>query len=210
MKTQGRGKGAAGIVRSASRYVRTVIHDHLPSWALYHDLSHTREVVRTCAVIARSYRLSAGETEILLLAAWFHDIGYSITARGHEEASVKIAEEFLLGVAYPPRAVARIGRCIMATKVPQRPRSTLERILCDADLSSLGRASFFVQNNRLRLEIERREGVSLEEEAWLRRSWRFLHQHRFHSRYAREQFDPVRRLNLSRLKRSLARRQRAN
>jgi len=193
------------IVKAAARHVRTLFRERLPRWVVYHDLSHTRDVVRMCLTIAGSYRLSAGEREVLLLAAWFHDAGYTVTAKGHEEASVSIAQKFLSGAGYSAQHVSRILRCIMATKVPQRPRSPLERILCDADLSSLGRANFISQNDRLKLEIERREGIRHVEEAWLRRSWLFLHRHRSHTRYAREHFDPVRRRNLDRLTKALAR-----
>lgn len=200
------GMDSHDIVKAAARHVRALFRDNLPGWVVYHDLSHTRDVVKVCFTIAGSYRLSAAEREMLLLAAWFHDAGYTVTAKGHEEASVKIAEEFLSGARYPAQRISRILRCIMATKVPQRPESPMERILCDADLSSLGKGSFIRQNDRLKLEIERREGIQHVEEVWLRRSWLFLHRHRFHTRYARRHFDPVRRRNLDRLARTLARR----
>jgi predicted metal-dependent HD superfamily phosphohydrolase len=196
------------LVKAASGHVRALFRHGLPPWVMYHNLSHTLEVVKTCGAIARTYRLSPGEREILALAAWFHDTGYTVTARGHEEASVRIAEAFLAGQGLPPGRIDAIGRCIMATRVPQRPRTALERILCDADLSSLGRGTYFRQNGRLKLEIEKREGVRLREEAWLRRSWQFLHQHRFHTEYGRRHFEQVRRRNLDRLTALLAQRSR--
>ena len=45
--------------------------------------------------IAAGYELTEQEIEILILAAWFHDIGYIEGAEAHEERSCKYAKAFL-------------------------------------------------------------------------------------------------------------------
>jgi predicted metal-dependent HD superfamily phosphohydrolase len=192
------------IVTLASRHVRKLFREKLPGWAFYHSLAHTLDVVAAVREIGTASGLTRHEMEILSLASWFHDAGYSVQPEGHEEISIAIATEFLTGAGYPKRGIARIARCIRATRIPQRPRSLLERVIGDADLSSLGKRSFFRQNDLLKREIEeRRGGIRLDEKMWLRRSSRFLQRHRFHTRYARTHLDGGRLENIARLKKAL-------
>lgn len=191
------------IVAQSARFVNTLFRQELPEWATFHTLAHTSEVVASSWEIGAGSGLTKHETEILLVAAWFHDTGYTVLARGHEEVSVEIASIFLNEKGYPRRGIARIGRCIRATRVPQQPRTLLERVICDADLNSLGRRSYFRQNDLLKQEIEMRQGTTLDEVIWLRRSYRFLRRHRFHTRYARQNLENGRLINLAALKRML-------
>ena len=41
----------------------------------------------------------------------------------------------------------------MATKIPQRPKTDLEKIICDADLNYLGRTDFFSIGEKLYQEM---------------------------------------------------------
>ncbi len=190
------------MARSA-RFVITLFREELPDWAVYHNIAHTSEVVAATWEIGEGSGLNARELEIVLIAAWFHDTGYTLLARGHEEKSIDIASKFLGENGYPEREIGRVSRCIRATRMPQRPRTLLERVLCDADLKSLGRRSFFRQNDQLKAEIERREGILLDEALWLRRSYRFLTKHRFHTRHARAEYDDGRLANIVRMERLL-------
>ena len=74
---------------------------------------------------------------LLQLATWFHDTGYSEGPEEHEERSCVNAENFLKG-KIPDADLEIVKGCIRSTKVPQRPTSILEQIICDADLSHLG------------------------------------------------------------------------
>ena len=46
----------------------------LPDTMTYHNLNHTREVVKAAEKIGSYASLQEEEMEILLLAAWFHDV----------------------------------------------------------------------------------------------------------------------------------------
>ncbi|WP_204306740.1 hypothetical protein, partial [Klebsiella pneumoniae] len=73
-----------------------------------------------------------------MLAAWFHDTGFSSgQAEGHEETSVQIATQFLQSRHTDEGIMQRVASCIRATKMPQSPVSLIEKILCDADLQHL-------------------------------------------------------------------------
>jgi predicted metal-dependent HD superfamily phosphohydrolase len=198
---------AVGLAAQVARYVSNLFSQKLPSWAVYHSLEHTAHTVAASRQIGRGSKLSKREMEIVTLAAWFHDTGYVFTTDGHEERSVEIASEFLAEHGCAPDTIGEIAGCIMATKMPQHPMNLRERVVCDADLASLGRPTFFKQNDLLKEEVEQRERISLDEITWLRRSYRFLFRHRFHTRYARTVLNRGRLANLTRLRMHLRRAQ---
>src|ERR1700760_2750965 len=62
----------------------------------FHNLSHTRQVVRRVREMARHYSLSGTEGFILVAAAWFHDVGHLYgPMTGHEERGVVIMRSHL-------------------------------------------------------------------------------------------------------------------
>jgi predicted metal-dependent HD superfamily phosphohydrolase len=188
-------------IARARRHAMDMLSSTLPPWAVYHSPRHTRQTVAACREIGGAVRLTEEQMGIVLLAAWFHDTGYARSAEGHEARSAETAARFLRREGYPQRMIARVRGCIMATRMPQRPRSLLQRVLCDADLISLGKKGFLAQNELLRQEMERREGRRIEEVVWLHRSYRFLHQHRFATRYGRTVLESGKQTNLRRLRR---------
>ncbi|MGB2958111.1 MAG: hypothetical protein WBD30_04435 [Bacteroidota bacterium] len=190
----------ASITKQVEQFVIDLFREELPFWAVYHSLEHTTHTVSASKQIARGSGLGKRDQEIVTISSWFHDTGYVFTASGHEERSAQIATQFLQKHAYPPGGIQKVCGCILATRMPQRPGNLLERIVCDADLASLGNRSFFRHNELLRDEIERRDGIRLDEVAWLRRSYRFLFKHRFHTRYARTVLNKGRQANLIRLR----------
>jgi len=192
------------IVQLSSEYVREFVRQHLPVWAVYHSLRHTRETVDACIEIGTGSGLGGDELERLVLAAWFHDAGYSIRVDGHEEVSCEIAENFLTMHGYPRDGIDVILPCIMATKIAGTPASRLERIIKDADLISLGRTEYFEHNDLLRSEIETRDTMKYSDVEWLTRSIDFLSAHRYHTEYAREKYSRQVAENIETLRAQLA------
>jgi HD superfamily phosphodiesterase len=54
----------------------------------YHDCSHTLEVVSAVKELSIAEKLSPLESEMVIIAAWFHDTGYIKGAENHENESV--------------------------------------------------------------------------------------------------------------------------
>jgi predicted metal-dependent HD superfamily phosphohydrolase len=190
-------------ITRAALFVAELLARELPPWALYHSPRHTRQTVAACREIGGALHLEKETMEVVLLAAWFHDTGYAFKVRGHEERSAEIAERFLQAEGCPVRTIRGVMACILATRMPQRPRSLRERVLCDADLISLGKRSFLKQNELLRQEMERREGRLISEKVWLHRSYRFLHRHRFSTPYGRTVLESGKQANIARLRRMI-------
>lgn len=82
------------LIYQIGNYVSTQLGQHLPHSFTYHNLSHTINVVKNADLIATETKLDKADKEILLIAAWFHDIGYIEGAEKHEQKSIAIATRF--------------------------------------------------------------------------------------------------------------------
>ena len=108
----------------------------------YHNLAHTLDVVEQAEVIAKQEKVT-DKHELLLLktAAVFHDSGFLLVYKNHEEKSCEIATEAVKNL-FNEEDIKKICGMIMATKIPQTPHNLLEQIIADADLDYLGRNDF--------------------------------------------------------------------
>ncbi len=170
---------------------------------IYHNHLHTIEVVNAVKTIGSAEKLTPGEIEIATIAAWFHDIGYIDTYENHEQKSAEYAKNFLSEQSYPREKIDAVVSCILATKVPQKPKNILEEVLCDADLSHLGSKDFKDRNELYRVEKERKLGKSFSDVEWLKENIDFFSQHSFHTKYAKKNFTEKKTEHLSKLQKRL-------
>lgn len=119
------------------------LKNELPANLYYHSIDHTLDVYNSAVRIAKEEGVSDSDLKLLLVGAIYHDAGYLIQNEDHEEHSCAIAREYLPQFKYTKEEIDRICGIIMATKIPQSPKSHLEEIICDADLNYLGRTDFF-------------------------------------------------------------------
>jgi HD superfamily phosphodiesterase len=192
------------LVEKATAHVRAVLERDLPSWAVYHGLDHTLETVENCKEIARALQFDPESMDVLLIAAWFHDIGYAEGVDGHEQQGIESAEAFLMNEGCSEEFTRRVVSAIRATKIPQDPKNIVDAALCDADVMHLGKESFFVRSALLRQEIETRENRRFTEEEWYRHNIDFVSAHTFHTGYARETLEKQHAENLRILRARLA------
>jgi len=192
-----------GIVAETARFVTSFLATRIPTWSRYHDSHHTIATVAACRKIGKAERLSSDDLEVVMVAGWFHDTGYTVSAIQHEEQSAAFARGFLTREGYSEKKIRKVLGCIMATKVPQHPRVLRERVICDADMVSLGQKKFLALNELLRQENSTREHRAIDLVAWLRRTDRFLKAHRFHTKYGRTVLERGRQRNLATIQRLL-------
>ena len=163
---------------------------------LYHTFSHTNEIVDAVMKIGRGSKLGESEMEILTLAALFHDTGYTVSVENHETESARLAREFLTLRNYPEEKIAIITACIEATNLSHAPVNLLEEVLCDADLSHLGRKSFFEKSDLLRVEMESHRGAIVSDYEWAKLNSEFIIAHPFRTNYAQMKYDKQREQNI--------------
>lgn len=84
------------IVQKVSVYVQNLFDEYFKPELTYHNLAHTQKVVRRANEIAQYYELSADDSRVVLVAAWFHDVGYLTSGiHEHETNSVAFMKLFL-------------------------------------------------------------------------------------------------------------------
>lgn len=193
------------LVRKARAYVEALIREKKPEWVKYHDFHHAKSVVEACRVIGAASNLGEEDLEVVILAAWFHDVGYVGGIDRHEERSVDMAIAFLQESGYPKEKIAQLAGCVLATQIPQKPKNLLEQVLCDADIAHLASEDFLELSELVRLEIEHRMRIKLTEEEWLTMNIDFVAGHRYFTDYAKTMFEGQRRRNLAILKEKLHR-----
>jgi len=151
---------------------------------VYHNFTHTEEVVNAAYEIGQAENISEKDLEVLLLAAWFHDVGFIKSLENHEENSKEIAIAYLKEINYPEDLIAKVCKIIDATKMPQEPTTLLEKIICDADLFHLGTENFNERSNLLRSEWESCNKKSFSDIEWIEQNEKFIGKHTFFTDYA--------------------------
>jgi len=190
---------------SASRYILTRLERELSPSLTYHSLSHTRDDVLPAAVrLGRAAHLSDENLLLLKTAAAFHDCGFLIAYDNHEQHSIRLAREKLPDFGYSAAQIDVIAETIAATRLPQRPHTLLQQLICDADLDLLGRDDFIELNRRLHEELMRvSKTPPPSPQVWLTGQVRFLENHSFFTGPAREFRDAGKSRNLARIRASL-------
>ncbi|MEQ9402001.1 MAG: HD domain-containing protein [Cyclobacteriaceae bacterium] len=191
------------IVKQAESYAREILWRDLPESMTYHSINHTIDVVESAIEIGRKQGLDEGDIEILQLAAWFHDLGYSQGCENHEKLGADMAREFLVEKDYPADRIDKVTDCIMATQMPQNPKNYLDQILCDADLIHLADEDYFSKADLLHKEIEHTKSCKISEVEWLEMNQDFLNKHCFFTEYAKTNYDSGVKENLKKVRQRL-------
>lgn len=176
-------------------YVFNLFKNSLPIEAVYHNFDHTNQVVEASNEIALAENISKENLEVVLIAAWFHDTGYTVGVEKHEEESKKIATAYLTKKGLSTEIIAKVNDLITATVMPQNPKNKLEEIICDADLYHLGVESFNSKSNLLRSEFELLCNKSCTNLEWQEHNDAFLAEHKYFTDFAFEKLNPQKTLN---------------
>lgn len=154
--------------------------------------------------LGRAARLSDENLLLLKTAAVFHDSGFLFSYDNHEQHSIHLAREKLPDFGYSAAEIDIVAETIAATRLPQRPHTLLQQLMCDADLDLLGRDDFIELNRRLHEELMRVSKMPPPSpQVWLTSQIRFLENHSFFTGPAHESRDAGKSRNLARIRSSL-------
>ncbi len=167
---------------------------------IYHNLTHTLEVVKAANDMARHYQLNDRESFIINTAAWFHDAGYFYDYNNHEARGATLAEAFLRNEGVEESIIQQVKGCILATRLPQQPTNRLEEIVCDADLFHLGTSTFPEKNKLMRKEVSIKKNKPFTKEEWLDLTIRLFESHHYFTDYCQQLLNETKKENLIRLK----------
>lgn len=191
------------ILRNAKQFVRNVFRQKGSADLYYHNFTHTAEVVKITEEISNALSVKDEEKEMLLIAAWFHDVGYTERCKRHEEVGIRMVNSFLEEKGYPKEKIDIVSSLINATKMPRNPQNLLEKIICDADLYHLGTNQFDAKGELLREELEKQNGGKINEKDWLETNLDFFKQHKFYTNYAKDKFETQKNINYIKIKKKL-------
>jgi len=169
---------------AAEEAILKKLKTELPRNLIYHNLEHIQDVLSASLVIAKDENLGEEEIKLLRIAALFHDAGLTISLSDHEQRGCLLARQMLPGFRFSHDQVEAVCGMILATRIPQSPKNSMEQILCDADLDYLGRDDFFATGSRLFDELLVLGKVRNERE-WNVMQKKFLEEHRYHTSYSR-------------------------
>ncbi len=187
----------------ARTYILQRLRSELRPERSYHSLAHTLDVYASAIDIAEREGIEGEDLILLKVAALFHDAGFVISDRDHEDASCTLVREQLPRFAFTAAQVERICGLIDATRIPQSPKDRVAEVLCDADLDYLGRADFVPIGNLLFAEM-RAFGVLSTEREWNELQERFLSRHQYFTATNRAQREPVKQQHLAEVRAWLA------
>ncbi len=189
--------------QSAKAYILARLRDELPAKRTYHSLEHTLDVYASAIGIAEHEGITGEGLVLLKIAALYHDAGFIEQDNDHEEGSCRIVRQVLPGYGFNARQVELVCDMIMATRIPQRPRNKLARVLCDADLDYLGRGDFD-RIGAFLFEEMRTYGVLKNERDWNELQERFLERHSYFTVTNKTQREPLKQKHLLQVKAWLA------
>ena len=152
----------------------------------YHDFNHTLRVVKNCEEIAKGENIPEQDMQDLKIAAYFHDVGYTISNKDHEQKSVEICSEYLKNNGIDQKRIDKISSVILSTMCKKEPENLLHQIIRDADSGHLILKDFLKYSELLRKEKEIFSNELISEEEWVDETLSYINKHRYYTNYTRE------------------------
>lgn len=188
------------IVDKSEKYITEKLNPENTTDSLYHNLRHTKRVVNSVTTLVEEIGVEDKDAEVLLVAAWFHDVGYTVSYDEHEEKSCEMARDFLSKEGCSDDFISEVLSLIRATKRNYEPKNQLEKIMRDADSSHVAKKSFLTASELLRVELSSLGIANYSIDEWRKENIKFLNtSHRFYTDYAIENWQDRKDKNLKKL-----------
>ncbi|HEY0350660.1 MAG TPA: hypothetical protein VGC48_00960 [Gemmatimonadales bacterium] len=100
---------------------------------------HTATHIQDCLAQLDLSRATASRPDDVEAAIWFHDAVYVPGGSDNEDRSARLAQTALLACGAPPDTSRHISELVLTTRHLTVPRDPDAQLLCDIDLSILGR-----------------------------------------------------------------------
>jgi HD superfamily phosphodiesterase len=175
------------IIEQSEHFIYNLLKDKLSELFTYHNFNHTLDVVNAVKVLAEEENIDKADSEILLIAAWFHDSGYIHGSTNHEDLSMSIATNFLKEKQFPDDYIVKVCSLISVTKYNNTPKNILEQIIRDADYYHFSTDNYFKRCELLRKEWEKTQDKTFTDLEWAKENLKMLSKnHMYNTAYAKE------------------------
>ncbi|KRT13624.1 hypothetical protein ASU31_23685 [Pedobacter ginsenosidimutans] len=187
------------LLKKVETFVKELLEKELPKSMYFHNFEHTLLVVDGVKTIGRQSNVNENELLTLILAAFLHDVGYTKQYIGHELASAKMAQDFLLENGLERHQIKLVSNCILATKYPQLPGTDLEKIICDADFYHFSLQSYTDFATRLKREWEENLRLVYTDREWDAINIKMLTGHEYFTTFGKQILQKKKNLNIEKL-----------
>ena len=187
----------------ASAFVYELLRERLPETVLFHNYRYTVDVANSVRQIGQKAGLEDDELQLVILAAWFHNTGFTEGTEGHVDASVRIAAGFLEAHEVGDEDIATVASLIRVAHSEDEPETEAERVMQDAARAYLGRKKFFLYSDRLREEKRLLGEADYDDREWAEQQLKELTGVPFRTKYAKKKYGERRRQNLKQVQRRL-------
>ncbi len=187
-----------GSFKEVEEHIIGKLKRELPHNLYYHGLHHTLDVLRSAQMIGAEEKISKNEMLLLKVAVLYHDAGFTRVYKNHEEVGCDMAREDLPEFGFTDGEIEQICGMIMATKIPQHPKTHLEEIIADADLEYLGTDQFDKIGRTLYEEIKIYLNIESERQ-WNIIQVNFLKNHHYFTDYCKKNREPQKQAHLARV-----------
>jgi HD superfamily phosphodiesterase len=169
--------GEQKIINNVLHYIIDILEpiNHYP----YHNINHTLDVYARVGYLADKEGISNKDRTDLLIAALFHDTGFTIQYTNNERIGVDIARKYLEEISYEESRIQKIERLILATILFSETHDILEEIIQDADLDNLGRKDCFVKTLLVRKELNTIAHMNISKRKWLEISYNLVRTYQY-------------------------------
>ncbi len=185
-------------VDEMEKWVWNTLQSGLSKSYTYHNVQHITSMINDLQCFVDHYKISNYDYNLLKTAALFHDIAFIKSHINHEVESAMMAEEQLPKYGFNEEEIAIVKGMILATKLPQSPKTFLEQVLCDADLFYLGGKQYFDIAIGLKQEWSN-IGFLNDDLEWVDAQLRFLRSHVYHTEYAQNKLEPGKKMRIKEL-----------
>ncbi|EKD44129.1 MAG: metal-dependent phosphohydrolase [uncultured bacterium (gcode 4)] len=165
------------IINNALHYILYILDpiNHYP----YHNINHTLDVYARVGYLTDKEQVFGEDKTDLLIAALFHDTGFTVQYMNNEKIGAQIARTYLLGIKYKESRIQKIERLILSTVLFSETHDILEEIIQDADLDNLGRKDCFIKTLLVRKELNTIAHMNISKRKWLEVSYNLIRTYQY-------------------------------
>lgn len=167
----------------------------LPAYLSYHNVQHTKDILRVAEHLCDAEKLTGHQKELLLTAVLLHNTGYIKSYTEPEKYSCEMAREILPSFNYNTDDIETVCDIIMSTQPGHKPVSLSQQIISDATLYYLGTRHYFTIANKLYHEYKY-QGLTTDHEDWYKKQMIFLQNHEYFTGTAIKEYSALKKQNL--------------
>ena len=139
----------------------------------------------------------------LLIAALFHDTGFTVQYTNNERIGMQIARKYLENIQYEESRIQKIERLIFATVLFSEAHDILEGIIQDSDLDNLWRKDCFVKTLLVRKELNTIAHMKTPKRKWMEFSYNLIWTYQYRTSTARWERNEIKTINTQRLEKKI-------